>query len=582
MILHVNRSYILLLLLFLGVSRASAQWNFESDYGNMNWISDALVPVDSTPHVGFRLLPQSDRRYTLRMQHPSGTLDSNSYSYMSYSIGSVASQNVVAKLVRPINDHQHIEFDFRRNSNPGWFESSFAREANVRLAFADYYDRFSYNAQVGGTFGDNEMNGGLRGTSYSISDNASATFGSLTSDVYTTNSFRKISDLRIKSAQEYQVNQGDTVQVSLRNELGVTRFLSRFEDNFINSGLYTGLPLSSSGVMVDSSFYWRVQDELSFNYCYKFDSVRTIRAKGGFTYEQVDLSQPNNSMNLQNWGVMSDVERINPIMPMELQLEAALLGYNSGSFHYRYHVTHNVVNIEGDSVKNFRFYYQFNVEGERTRLPLVFERYSNYSIQQRSNLDMFNQFRIDGGIGMELSRFDLGINVSSRNLDGYTYWNENWQVVQDSSIQNLLTGEVEAIYSGDDLNLGLMAQYQFNERSKIYSFPEWIFQGNIDYKLPWLRDRIKITLGSYARYFSNYYARGYHALLDVPYVQQSSKFGEYLQVDAYVKFDIKTVGIEIRSINSTYGILTDDPLIGPGYAMPPWYFMATFSWRFRN
>ena len=133
------------------------------------------------------------------MKFGDGVADSNSYSFLSYSVGSIATQRAKANLVRPINDHQHLEFDFHRNSNPGWLDNSFAREARVRVAFADFYDQFQYNFQVGGTFGDNEMNGGLRSSVYSISENSSSTFNALASDVYTTSSFRKVSDLIVKS-----------------------------------------------------------------------------------------------------------------------------------------------------------------------------------------------------------------------------------------------------------------------------------------------------------------------------------------------------------------------------------------------
>ena len=580
--LLVYKSSILILFLSFSFLHGMGQWNYTNSYGNLDWVSDVLTPVDSTPHVGFRLRPQDDRRYKLHMKHAKSVLDSNAHSFLSYSTGSVAMQRVVANLVRPINNHQHIEFDFHRNSNPGWLDNSFAREARVRVAFGDVYDRVSYNFQVGGTFGDNEMNGGLRSAAYSISDNSSSTFNSLASDIYSTSSFRKTSDLHIKSAQYYHVNQGDTIRVSLKNQLGINRYVSRFEDNIVSSGLYTDLQTTGLVALIDSSFYWRLEDELSFDFSYQIDSLKALKAQAGLTLDQVQLVQVDQSVLIQNWGAVAHFQRENPSMPMSFDVESTLQGYNAGSFHYNYHVLHNLVNVSGDSVRDFRFYYQFRVEGQRTRLPFIFERYTSTPVAQRATLKMYNEFRVDGGLGVDMKRLNINVKASTRNLDGYSYWDDSWTVVQDTSIQKLLLGQIEVLYDGKDFIFGLNATYQYNERSRIYSFPEWILQGNLDYTLPWLRDRVKIRVGSYARYFSHYFARGYHTLLDMPYVQQTNKYGEYLQVDGYIKFDIKTVGIEIRSVNSTYGLMTDDPLIGPGYSMPPRYFMATFSWRFKN
>jgi len=71
-------------------------------------------------------------------------------------------------------------------------------------------------------------------------------------------------------------------------------------------------------------------------------------------------------------------------------------------------------------------------------------------------------------------------------------------------------------------------------------------------------------------------------MINQMYIQNDSRYGNYFQFDPFVKASIQRVDLSLIYFNSTYGLLSDDPIIAPGYPILPRFLKIVIDWKFKN
>ena len=216
------------------------------------------------------------------------------------------------------------------------------------------------------------------------------------------------------------------------------------------------------------------------------------------------------------------------------------------------------------------------------RVARIFEDYRSKikSIKNGLRKEQFLEF--GGGMNLEVENFSALVDLDYLKIGNLAYFNERAEVMQKRLPVEVYSAQLTLKYSNSFLELTTIGRYQWNDRSKYYSLPEWtsINKGSIYWDM--FKKRLRMKGGLQSRFFSEYYNRGYLPFFDVEYVQSFHRFDDYFQLDAFVETNIKSVSVGIVAYNLLYGLIDTNPIVAPNMPSIPRYFSLRFDWNFKN
>lgn len=580
------RHYIHLLFLgFLIVLTHDTRGQNISLYGNLNWIQDSIVGIIPHGRQGFNVFDDKlkfSEAYKTNVVRDSLADDSSTFSRILYDLGGNSNQRLSAVLSRPIDQDQNLFIYFDRHAFPGWMLRSFSRGTQIGADYSiDRPHGVRGALQVEGVIVDNEMNGGLESNSYSISESQSQRdFGSITSDISLDDAYWRRSVFRtsLELMKEFASNGGSIFQFGVEGEYLGQKFLyNDLDPDSIFYSAYSGDTITGSfrdsilSNELSTSLFARVSKTIDSNF------LLTVLSKVEFEnvyYSSNSLSRSflNVSVN-QEFGVRGDR------FDFTTSGSYYLTGFNAGDIHVlsKLSLDSRQLNDAGLGLKT-EFFGMF----AHYEPIMVFQFYENALASTVFDYNKVNS--ISGGLSLSKGFKSGSVRgaVKYEALSNAVYFKSDFTSQQYSETIQLLTPSIAFDFEGKVLRSNSKITYQINSQDSIYSLPEWVVQSEIAAKFRLFKKKIGIETGLNAWYFSDYYARGYLPMINQMYIQNDSRYGNYFQFDPFVKASIQRVDLSLIYFNSTYGLLSDDPIIAPGYPILPRFLKIVIDWKFKN
>ncbi len=259
---------------------------------------------------------------------------------------------------------------------------------------------------------------------------------------------------------------------------------------------------------------------------------------------------------------------------LDASAEMVLGGYNSGDLKIR----GTLLQYLGSIQKNIgRLYFQVLFQN---KMPAwYFSRYRSNRFQWELSLQKERIFSFTGAYHYK----QLRAGVTFRSLGNYTYFDDSVHPRQAG-----VPGSVTQIFAGGTIPLhsfgiNLRAVYQKTSMSSVIHLPR--FTGKLDmfFKRWIFQGAAHLQTGFQLSYFTKYYADAYMPELRAFYLQNKTKIGDFLYVDAYATMKIKSFRFFLQGKN-LLGFLSGQKHYynSPGYPGFDGGFYLGISWKLYN
>ena len=506
--------------------------------------------------------------------------DSNSYSRVVFNIGSIATQNIGLSLVRPVSKTGKLDLVVYRVSNPGWVSRSFYRRTSIELAYNQKIsERFNWETSAGLNILDREQSGGVKDSiKYDLFERGETELN-LEGNIWLTNAYNRRNNLFAKTRLDYALISLNNIKLHSGLKLGGFYEKFSYVDNNSDSVYYSHF--SSEIVDVFSDSFSIGQFRITPNLVFEFEQIDSSRIQLELGLNQSWFRIRNNAHESSpyNQELYGKVLLERPRTKFSTQAEIHPSGYNRGDSRIDSKLMYFI--IKKDSNTNY-LAFETRYGYSSGRVARIFEDYrSNLkSIKNSLRKEQFLEF--GGGMNLEVENFSALVDLDYLKIGNLAYFNERAEVMQKRVPVEVYLAQLTLKYSNSFLELTTIGQYQWNDRSKYYSLPEWtnINKGSIYWDM--FKKRLRMKGGLQSRFFSEYYNRGYLPFFDVEYVQSFHRFDDYFQLDAIMETQIKSVSVGLVAYNLLYGLIDTNPIVAPNMPSIPRFFSLRFDWNFKN
>ncbi len=122
--------------------------------------------------------------------------------------------------------------------------------------------------------------------------------------------------------------------------------------------------------------------------------------------------------------------------------------------------------------------------------------------------------------------------------------------------------------------------YYVTSEKKVMPLPDLAFREQIYFKSLIFKGAVNFRSGFIFRYNTGYKASTYMPATGVFYVQEQTRIGDYLYIDYFMKFGIKTATLFIMVEHLNAGLGDRNYFMTPNYPMPSRAFKFGLSWNF--
>lgn len=579
-----NQRFVFIVCFLCGYNISFGQ-RLTNEYGNVGWIADSISEIELPERAGFNGFSLAGSGVS-RFQHNLIALlnnqDSNSYSRVRYNLGSNANQSLRTHLIRPISEKHGFFIGVDRDSYPGWMNRSFSRRTNLGMGYYGQLKEYiGIEVNIERRVQDFEINGGVRGNDYRFNDTDG--FIDVNSDVYLDNAFQRMDEFNAGIGVNYSIYQTDSnaLVFGIRSDFLQQKF--KFSDLSPNNSYYSRLgKVDSTLPFNDSAATQKLMPEFHLAWNSTIDSVRSVFLGAKFGSDLINYSAVSQRVNTQNIFGEASGKYSHYRFSTSVKALYFLSGYNKNDhavdFEGQWKSKSHHVGLDSNSgfVANLAILYRVNEPN------VVFERYESSYLLLDHNLDKINALKYNLSIGYGIKGFSAKAMIGVTNLRNWVYTDSVLNVYQFEGLIRLVKPSLSVAYINGFLKSKVEGSYLLNNKPLIYSLPSWMLRGEISTFFPVFKKKIYLELGMDGWFFSDYYARGYHPLIDQFYVQTVQEYGNYLQLNPFLKANIQSVDVKLSIINANYGMIADDPLIAPGYPSIPRYFQLSIDWRFKN
>lgn len=508
--------------------------------------------------------------------------DSNAYSVVNFNLGTIATQNIGIEMLRPISLNNVFSLNVYRESNPGWVAKSFVRRTDVDLSYNhDFNSRLRLSNNVGIHILDREQNGGVTDTTMYNLASRGPTELNLEGNVWLTNAYNRRSHFEHSLLGEYDIVQRGYLDISasLRSELQHQRYVYR--DDQPDSSFYSNFLIGGGvvGSVFDSTRITSLLLTPGMNLTYERTDTLSIGMFIGIDQSWNWLKNNSMTSSPMNQAIVGNFDFEMSKIAIGSGLYTCFEGYNQGD--YRLDVNQKIRLNKTDST-DFRLFMGLDQLIQVRRPARIYERFESNVLSNDYNLQKQGSQRYSGNFSVESRMLKVKITGEYLNLKNFVYFNERAVVRQRAHNIETYSAEIQLGVYKPFMSLSASGRYQWNDRSKHYSLPEWINRNSLCFYWSLLNKKLRMTSGLSTLYFSGYYNPGYLPFFDVLYTQSFHRFDDYFQVDLFLGAQIKSVNVGLKAYNVMYGILDENPIIAPNTPSIPRYFSLQFQWNFKN
>ncbi|MEQ9186959.1 MAG: putative porin, partial [Cryomorphaceae bacterium] len=422
---------------------------------------------------------------------------------------------------------------------------------------------------------------GLQSDTYNLADDAGA-FGALNNDVFLSSAFNRSTDLRVQTDVEYTLTK--KLNLTGIGRLKQQRFL--YDDERGDQSYYDAFRNDTSLSRVRDSnkvFIWSTGARAS--YVIAQDASKSQKVHLTFLHHAIRYRSMEATQFTTNTTVSAQFLSVGTSTSLDVLGRAVIAGYNAGDIQLKGVLNHALSNVPAaDSMPSVagKWSAKFKLAAQRYEPYVIYSRYRSSYLNWTSDLTKTTAVDMAGGLVRSAAKGGAEFRLTSQWRDGLVYLNEDLEVTQSLTNIALVGVEVQGDLAAKGFELAGIARYQLNVLSKVYDLPMISASGEFSYAFPMFNKSIYIQAGAGASYFSDYRARAYAPFMDVYYLQRNARFGNYLQLDPFMRASVQSVDVTLRLINGAYGLFGSQAMIAPGYPTVPRFLEIRIDWVFKN
>lgn len=510
-------------------------------------------------------------------------LDSNSNSLVDYKLGAKQYQVIEFELMRPLSKTGSVEFKFGRAAYPGWIQHNFVRKTDLSFGLQKVFkSRFFIGLTAGYGNLDREQNGGIKDSTYSIK-NDSLNHLELVNQIYLTEAYSNRAKARVDLLMNYLiVDQQNWTTISGVRIAGL-RDKFRYSDSSPDSTYYSVFSTENFQSVADSSRLSTIKlaPFLSFGGSWANSKIKyrtelsVIQTFGKYNMNAYELGFDN--QEVEGGAVIAFVG-----FNVEWRYRQFVSGYNKGDYLAEGSVDYQIMDNEDSNKSVWSSRISTRIRSQRSHPPVIYTLYDSQIATKTKSLISQTQFSSSISYYLGVGAFSMNITPHYSKRLGFLFFDRNGKVHQSNAAIEVYSTDVAFNFNKPFIDIRAHGKYQWNNRKKVYSLPEWMYDVQVTNNIPLLNNKLTFHPGGRVKYNSAYYARGYIPFYDSFYSQVSKKYDPYFQLDAFSYVTIGQVDIGLEAMNVLYGIFDDDPIIAPNYVSVPRYFLLHIKWKLKN
>lgn len=574
----LNRILATILFFALFCSNIKSQDGF-NNYASITWLRDNLKG-DSIEFNELLILSEYIPD-SYSFLNPSPEDDSNSISRIQFQVGSNANQHFKASLRRPISKAIEINLDLIRLSHQGWMTRSFYRSTMISgEVLFNKPKRLRTRVLFDFANQDRELNGGLRSSQYGTDELEQQGFQTLFTDVYLLEAFNRSSSFETGADFAYSVFKSSSSHFDLTGSALFGRQRFNYVDDSPVEGYYSSkINGFFQDSYADSTLIQNLQEKIGFQFESK-DSLYGILIDGGIKADQYQLANDFRELNTYNLSAYADLIANYGRLHLIMYGQQYFAGFNSEDqiqgAEFKYDINPN----QTDS--SYSWTLALKVKRVKSLPNIRYYQYRSTVKYIQTNRQQQSEQSAEISLGTQGPRFGFSINSGINIFEDYQYFDST--ATPRIALDPVVIRFVGAIadYESKYFRYRLSMRVQTTNNDSVMSVPTFFSSSDVSTRFPLFDKRLDLNIGFRTKFFTSYYASGYHGFLDEYYQQSSQKFGDFMQVDAYASVEIKKTRVYFEARNLNDDLFLSPLLVGPNFPSVPRYLVFGIDWKFLN
>jgi len=229
-----------------------------------------------------------------------------------------------------------------------------------------------------------------------------------------------------------------------------------------------------------------------------------------------------------------------------------------------------------DSTRFFKLSGSFSYQA----VPFIYELY------QGNNINWMNQFNNTTTSTLTFSYYDkkwkLGITLQATRMSNMVYFDTNAVPNQYNPSFMVYCGGITKDFKFHKFHWTTSEKFQSVANSVPLRLPWLVTENSVYFESYLFRHALLLRVGVDLYYNPSYYGYAYMPVTDQYYLENSTKLGNYLYVDPFVSFRIRTFRMFVKYENSTEGLEPYNYYYALNYPMPDRTLRFGIAWDFWN
>jgi hypothetical protein len=209
-----------------------------------------------------------------------------------------------------------------------------------------------------------------------------------------------------------------------------------------------------------------------------------------------------------------------------------------------------------------------------------------YELYQGNNLDWIHQISNTVTSNIALTYYDtkwkLGITLQATQMSNMVYFDTSAIPRQYHPAFNIYSAGITKDFKLYKFHWTTSEKLQIVPDSVPMRLPRIVTENSVYFETYLFHHALLLRVGSDFYYNTSYYGYAYMPITDQYYLENSTKLGNYLYIDPFISFRIKTFRMFVKMENVTEGLVPYNYFYALHYPMPDRTLRFGISWDFWN
>ena len=208
----------------------------------------------------------------------------------------------------------------------------------------------------------------------------------------------------------------------------------------------------------------------------------------------------------------------------------------------------------------------------------IYNRYLSNHFKWNNNYDKTQTLQVCGDI--EWKKYKLKLGGDYKVFKNILYFDNDAIARQYIGQVPLFTAYLKKDFKLLNWHLNNSVIYQYVPDSMVIRVPRLVLNHSLYYENDLLKGVLHLQIGASLSYSSAYFADAYMPATGEFYLQSAQKYGNYPFIDVFLNAKIKSVRVFIKVDHVNSGLIGNNYMITPRYAMNDRLFKIGINWRF--